>query len=165
MPPKGGRVPAIQGKQYKQRSDLQNSPRRKQQGAPPASGVGIPGAVQRQIAQELKGAQQEQAAQVVPGVPPGQPPNPDNYSMDSVPNISDPTGRPGESMAAGLGAQSEISSQDQMLLRRLQATYKADPSPQLADLIDAIYTRNDRGNWDWDTGWSVPGGDRAWGVI
>lgn len=154
-----GRVPSIQGRQYPQRRDLQQSPRRKQQAAPPAAGVGVPGAVQREI------SGQEPAAQIVPNVPAGQPPDPDTYTLESVPNISDPTGRPGENMAAGLGTDSDLPPQDQMLLARLQTTYKADPSPQLADLIDAVYTRNDRGDWDWDTGWTVPGGDRAWGVI
>ena len=149
-----GRVPSIQGRQYTNRKDLQNSPKRKPAPAAPAGGVGIPGAAQREI-----------AAQVTPQAQPVQGPDPDTYALESVPNISDPSGRPSEALTAGLGQRSQISPSDQRLLTRLQGAYRADPSPQLADLIARVYTRADRSAWDWDTGWSTPGGDRAWGVF
>jgi hypothetical protein len=153
-----GRVPSIQGKQYPNRKDLQNSPRRKPAGSPPAGGIGIPGAAQREI-----------AAQVAPQ-PQAQPgPDPNTYAMDSVPNLDDPTGRPQVPTQAGLDTfKQDRSKPVPEAIRRMQELYQVTKDPDLARVLDAYWTKRDNSD---DESYQnvpineIPGGRIAWTTV
>jgi hypothetical protein len=83
--------------------------------------------------------------------------------MDSVPNMTDPSARPGESVLTGMTQGFQRDGGADPLAMRLRAAYMADPDPALMEMILGLEQGPQDSTNEWD-GAGVAGGNRFHGV-
>lgn len=85
--------------------------------------------------------------------------------MESVPNVTDPSARPNESVLTGASYGFQPDSAGDSLALRMRSAYLADPDPALAELIMGLDATADRIDTQEPSTNMWPGGPRFFGVI